>query len=192
MNNKKPTKKLRGLIELLVEENKDLAESFQDEDLKQDAYVKMIEILSKHSNLPHSQVREKIEKELLSVKEQKNLESDIQREKEAFCAWKLNCINANEEMKYKVALPNLIEDFIKNSNLPEREKVVIIERYGLMDQLMTSRKEIAERYFVETARVLAIESRAIRKLRYEHGLTDFIEYMDEPTKIKQKMKKYNI
>ncbi len=194
MTRENRTKNSLKTIEILFAENKDLVESFvedlNDEDLLQTVYLKLIELLFKYRNLPRYQMRAQIKRTLSTMKEHSAV-IDIQQEKECFRTWQLACINANEEMKYKVALPTMVEEFLENTKLSEREKVVLTKRFGLQNQLATSRKELAKEYYVKEERMLAIESRALRKLKHEEGLSDFADYMDYPTKIRQKIKKYN-
>ena len=62
--------------------------------------------------------------------------------------------------------------------LTDREKNIIIRRYGLNDNGMKTYKEIADEFYVVPSRVRQIEKKALRKLRYPRVSNKLASYMD--------------
>lgn len=62
--------------------------------------------------------------------------------------------------------------------LTDRERNIIIERYGLNGNGMKTYKEIAEEGYIDSNKVMQIEKKALRKLRHPRVSNKLASYMD--------------
>ena len=73
-----------------------------------------------------------------------------------------------------------LRTFIKNSNLNLREQKVLMYRYGLYDGELWTLDKIGKVFDVSRERIRQIEKRALKKIRKNEKIKDFVEYLDNP------------
>lgn len=72
-------------------------------------------------------------------------------------------------------------------NLKEREKEILVLRYGLNGNNTMKLIEVAKEYNLTYERVRQIESNAINKIRNGKKIDDFLIYMSNPKEAKKRL-----
>lgn len=79
-------------------------------------------------------------------------------------------------------LKNEIVNLFDKCLLSEREKDILIERFGLLDGEEKTLEEVGEKYDLTRERIRQLEAKAIKKIRNSKYIKAFAEYMEEPSK----------
>lgn len=98
-----------------------------------------------------------------------SLSEPIDRDKEGNELYLIDVIDSSEDMVEKIENSDrrrLLKKFL-DSALSEREKEIIILRYGLMGKKALTQKETADRLGISRSYVSRIEAKALLKLRNE-------------------------
>ena len=82
----------------------------------------------------------------------------------------------------QISLKKDINDVLKNSNLSEREKQVILLRNGFIDDRVFSTVEIASLFHLSRESIRLIEKHALTKIRKNKRCQNLIDYTDYPEK----------
>lgn len=109
--------------------------------------------------------------------------------------------NIEESNVDKEEIKQVILEALENSNLTEKEKEVIVLRYGLFDGEFKKYKEIAEKFGVTKQRIFQLEVTALKKIRNSKISYKLSLYTDTPyenlerigktkIQIKKNLKKY--
>ena len=77
-------------------------------------------------------------------------------------------------------LPEQIMDLLKKSKLSEREKDVLLSRFGIGRSHVWQLKELSKKYGVSKAWIGQVELNALEKLRRLKSIEQFSVYMDNP------------
>lgn len=77
-------------------------------------------------------------------------------------------------------LPEQIMDLLKKSKLSEREKDVLLSRFGIGRSHVWQLKELSKKYGVSKAWIGQVELNALEKLRHLKSIEQFSVYMDNP------------
>lgn len=77
-------------------------------------------------------------------------------------------------------LQSKISDLLNRSNIKDREREVLILRFGLNGNRARTLEEIGQIYGCTRERIRQIESRALQKLRQSKYIKDFAIYMNKP------------
>ena len=72
-------------------------------------------------------------------------------------------------------------------NLKEREKEILVLRYGLNGNNPMKLIEVAQEYDLTHERIRQIESNAINKIRNNKKIDDFLIYMSNPKAAKKRL-----
>ena len=89
-----------------------------------------------------------------------------------------------EETVRKKSLPNAIRQFLKDSNLSDREIIVIVKRFNL-DGTFNTLEEIGKEFGVTRERVRQIEAKALNKLRRRSNVVKILEFSENPERIEK-------
>ena len=89
-----------------------------------------------------------------------------------------------EENVRKKTLPSAIKQFLKDSNLTDREVIVIVKRFNL-DGTFNTLEEIGREFGVTRERVRQIESKALNKLRRRSNIVKILEYSENPERVEK-------
>lgn len=162
-----------------------------NQDELQDCYLVLVESLIRYQNkeryLMRAYTKRNLFQKLEEIKEQQDNKLEVQKdEKSNYQLWFDNCQYSNKKKEQQRELQKLVYLFLEHSNLSEREKLVLIDRYGLQGKNPQSRKKIAEKYFVDDARTIQIEQRTLRKLKLHKEIFGFTNFLDYPQKVKKK------
>lgn len=77
-------------------------------------------------------------------------------------------------------LPEQIMELLKKSKLSEREKDVLLSRFGIGRSHVWQLKELSKKYGVSKAWIGQVELNALEKLRHLKSIEQFSVYMDNP------------
>lgn len=148
-----------------------------------------VEEIAKEMQLPVSKVKSYYDK-LEGIKSLNDrVKEDSESEFQDFYVEK-DSVSVEDQVLNSM-LPLEIEKLIDSSGLNDKEKGVLIHRYGLFGFESETLQEIGERYGVTRERIRQYESRALRKLRRNMITKDFAVYMDNPTLAVQNLKTLN-
>ena len=85
-----------------------------------------------------------------------------------------------EEKFIQKALASDVRKLFEKCNLSDREKEVLILRFGFCDERVYRLEEIGQMYNVTRERIRQIESNALKKLRQSEHIKHFANYMQKP------------
>ncbi len=83
---------------------------------------------------------------------------------------------APEEEASRQMLKDQVEDILKKLN--DRERQILQMRYGLMDDRPRTLEEVAKEFGITRERIRQIETRILRKLRYNRGANKLKGYLE--------------
>ncbi len=89
----------------------------------------------------------------------------------------------------KTLLTKEIEELFIKAKLNEKERQVIIHRFGLFDSQIMTLEELANIYKLTRERIRQIEVRALKKLRFSPYIKDFYAYSTNPDTAKNRLKR---
>ena len=87
-------------------------------------------------------------------------------------------------------LPEQIMDLLKRSKLSEREKDVLLSRFGIGCSHVWQLKELSKKYGVSKAWIGQVELNALEKLRHLKSIEQFSVYMDNPDLALRKLEEF--
>ena len=87
-------------------------------------------------------------------------------------------------------LPEQIMDLLKKSKLSEREKDVLLSRFGIGRSHVWQLKELSKKYGVSKAWIGQVELNALEKLRRLKSIEQFSVYMDNPDLALKKLEEF--
>ena len=87
-------------------------------------------------------------------------------------------------------LPEQIMDLLKKSKLSEREKDVLLSRFGIGRSHVWQLKELSKKYGVSKAWIGQVELNALEKLRRLKSIEQFSVYMDNPDLALRKLEEF--
>lgn len=87
-------------------------------------------------------------------------------------------------------LPEQIMDLLKKSKLSEREKDVLLSRFGIGRSHVLQLKELSKKYGVSKAWIGQVELNALEKLRRLKSIEQFSVYMDNPDLALRKLEEF--
>ena len=93
-------------------------------------------------------------------------------------------IVANETLQYH------IRKLFEKCNLSEREREILMLRYGFNDEKSMSLAQIGEKYNLTRERVRQIEAKAINKIRSSDYIEEFVDYMQSPKTTLESMRDF--
>lgn len=146
----------------------------------QDCYLVFVESLIRHQNkerfLMRSYTREKIVRKLENIyKQHENESMNYRMEKVNYQLWLNDCQDANWKTEQQTELQRLVEIFIENSNLTERQQEIIIRLFGLRDVEPQSREELMLAFNTTKQTIDYEKHRALQKMKLKRN------YLDEKT-----------
>ena len=92
--------------------------------------------------------------------------------------------DVSDDTPEELAMKNALRDSLLNvlDSLTEREKNILIDRYGLDDGKFKTLEVIGKKYNITRERVRQIESKALRKLRHPSRAKKLYDYIDTDAK----------
>lgn len=87
-------------------------------------------------------------------------------------------------------LPEQIMELLKKSKLSEREKDVLLSRFGIGRSHVWQLKELSKKYGVSKAWIGQVELNALEKLRHLKSIEQFSVYMDNPDLALRKLEEF--
>ena len=87
-------------------------------------------------------------------------------------------------------LPEQIMELLKKSKLSEREKDVLLSRFGIGRSHVWQLKELSKKYGVSKAWIGQVELNALEKLRHLKSIEQFSVYMDNPDLALKKLEEF--
>ena len=93
-----------------------------------------------------------------------------------------DCGESIEEIYCREEFSKLILDFLENSKMSDRSKLILKYRMGFFDEKPYTLKEISSLFGISSERVRQIEVEALKMLRLQAGVMNFIDYLDSPSK----------
>ena len=92
--------------------------------------------------------------------------------------------DVSDDTPEELAMKNALRDSLLNvlDSLTEREKNILIDRYGLDDGKFKTLEVIGKKYNITRERVRQIESKALRRLRHPSRAKKLYDYIDRDAK----------
>ncbi len=144
--------------------------------------------LAEFLEIPYEKVEEyeKLVENAISLNDTVNADCDDPDELGDF-------IPSNDEdipdLMERTLLVKEIEKLFEKVKLNEKEKKVIIHRFGLFDNEIMTLEELANIYNLTRERIRQIEVRALKKLRFSPHIKDFYLYSTNPDNVKTRLQK---
>lgn len=89
-----------------------------------------------------------------------------------------------EEIIIDKLLPLEIQKLLKKCKLTSREMEILLLRNGFYDNNILTLEAIGKRYNITRERVRQLELKALNKIRRSNYISEFVDYMQNPTKAK--------
>ena len=81
-------------------------------------------------------------------------------------------------------------ELLDKCNLTDREKDILIKRYGFFNKAPMTLQEISNIYGLSYQRIKQLEIRAINKIRKSKYITSFVNYMEYPKEALENLENY--
>ena len=147
-----------------------------------------LEEISKELNTSLQKVRElhDIQSDIMSLNYQLNDEESNSNELEDL----IPSSNILEEEIINNSLTNEVIELLDKCNLTDREKDILIKRYGFFNKDPMTFQEISNIYRLSHQRIQQLEIRAINKIRKSKYITSFANYMEFPKEAIENLENY--
>lgn len=147
-----------------------------------------LEEISKELNTSLQKVRElhDIQSDIMSLNYQLNDEESNSNELEDL----IPSSNILEEEIINNSLTNEVIELLDKCNLTDREKDILIKRYGFFNKDPMTFQEISNIYRLSHQRIQQLEIRAINKIRKSKYITSFVNYMEYPKEALENLENY--
>lgn len=147
-----------------------------------------LEEISKELNTSLQKVRElhDIQSDIMSLNYQLNDEESNSNELEDL----IPSSNILEEEIINNSLTNEVIELLDKCNLTDREKDILIKRYGFFNKDPMTFQEISNIYRLSHQRIQQLEIRAINKIRKSKYITSFSNYMEFPKEALENLENY--
>ena len=95
-----------------------------------------------------------------------------------------------DELALKNELPAAIQKLFDDCSLSDREKYILVKRFGLLGNDVCTLEEVGKSLNITRERARQIEARCLKKIRNSTYIKDFLVYMDNADKSKNKLNFY--
>ena len=131
------------------------------------------EEIKKHMKISDEQLDrlQKFDYDMVSL--HTKVDGDGESELGDFVQDKNDCFEANERDNYYINLPLVLINAFDEVKLTERERKILILRYGLIDNIPRTLEEVGKEFNVTRERIRQIEAKAKQKLITSKQLLDF-------------------